>query len=207
MRSDIAIGLVTILMTILGGVVSAHAPQKLWQKWLYAITFIAFGVIAMFFVWRLSDESVASSRDALRNLLGDSEHPPWIGVISWPGLTRFVTTNNSDYPTYISGMELREDTDGIAGGETRSYGQLELPAHTARTDERAWVAIGEGTHHHFVATITTRSGLFREEMMLDRAGNNQWARAVRVMQGMRTLEEDIDSAWPRDPSGRIEWKR
>jgi hypothetical protein len=32
MRADIWLGVITIFMTVLGGIVSAHAPTKSWQK-------------------------------------------------------------------------------------------------------------------------------------------------------------------------------
>lgn len=32
-------------------------------------------------------------------------------------------------------------------------------------------------------------------------------RADRVMQGMRLLETDIDSAWPRNAKGEVDWSR
>jgi hypothetical protein len=44
-------------------------------------------------------------------------------------------------------------------------------------------------------------------MLVQRTENNQWMRANRVIQGMRTLREDVDSAWPRDTKGNIDWSR
>jgi hypothetical protein len=207
MRSDIVLGGVMLIMTILGGIISAHAPQKQWQRWLYAASFIALGIVGMVFVVRVSNESVATSKEATLNTLGDAEHPPWVAVISMPRETRFIVTNNSDYPAYISGIDLIDDTAGDAPKQVRKYGYQELSAQTARMDDGPWTPPADNRQRHFTAVIDTRAGLFNEEMMLALAGNNQWARAVRVRRGMRTLEEDIDRAWPRNQKSEVEWKR
>ena len=63
MRSDIALGVVTFIMAVLGGVVSAHAPVKAWHKWLYASMFVMLGIIGLYFVIQQSNETaVATSR-------------------------------------------------------------------------------------------------------------------------------------------------
>ena len=59
----------------------------------------------------------------------------------------------------------------------------------------------------FTAEIVTRNGVFMEDLILRQAGNNQWMRASRVRQGMRLLETDIDSAWPRNAKGDVNWGR
>jgi hypothetical protein len=74
MRSDIALGVVTFLMAILGGIVSAHAPTKTWQKWVYGLTFVALGAVGLFFVIKQSNETAVAStklEGSLRSL-GDS---------------------------------------------------------------------------------------------------------------------------------------
>jgi hypothetical protein len=70
MRSDIALGVVTFLMAVLGGIVSAHAPQKIWQKVLYASAFVLLGVVGLFFVVKQSNETAVASAD-LTNALGN----------------------------------------------------------------------------------------------------------------------------------------
>ena len=61
MRLDVWIGLVTFAMAVLGGIVSAHAPQKPWQKWAYGPSFVALGAIAMALVIKQSHESAQAS--------------------------------------------------------------------------------------------------------------------------------------------------
>jgi hypothetical protein len=63
MRTDIALGAITLLMAVLGGVVSAHAPDKGWQKILYFFGFIALGIAGMCFVFRQSNETTVANRD------------------------------------------------------------------------------------------------------------------------------------------------
>jgi hypothetical protein len=169
-------------------------------------TFIAVSVIGIAVTGWLAFIGHASGEDSKRTLLGDAEHPPWVAVISMPWETRFVLTNNSDYPAYIIAVELFDNTAGGRGTEVRRYPARELAAHTAMVDEVPWNPPPDGKPHHFGAQISTRTGLFNEEMILVPSGNNQWARAVRVTQGMRTLEEDIDSAWPRDDKGQVNWR-
>lgn len=136
-------------------------------------------------------------------MLGDAEHPPFLAVISLPGFTRFVTTNGSDYPAYGTKIQLYDDADKNL---LRSYDYPEIAAHLAFLDDKPWIPPDGVDQRHFTAYITTRTGLVTEELILRKAGNNQWMRASRVRQGMRTLEEDVDSAWPRDKNGQIEWK-
>lgn len=145
-----------------------------------------------------------SGEAQIKNMLGDSEHPPFVGVFSLPSGTKFIITNGSDYPAYVTGVQLWDDT--CSSGK-RYYTARDLAAHTAFMDDNPWMPPLAATRCHFTASIGTRAGLYTEEMMLKQESNNQWARAVRVTQGMRTLEEDVDSAWPREPDGSIEWTR
>ena len=81
-----------------------------------------------------------------------------------------------------------------------------MPAHVGRVDDNAWIPDDDAPEHRFTAQITTRTGLVFEQLILRRAENNQWMKALRVTQGMRTLEQEVDSAWPRDQNGQPDWK-
>jgi hypothetical protein len=70
MRSDIALGSVTLVMAILGGIVSAYALKKPWQKWTCGIAFVVFGGIGMYFVVRQSNEAVAATDTLNGNVKG-----------------------------------------------------------------------------------------------------------------------------------------
>lgn len=74
-------------------------------------------------------------------------------------------------------------------------------------DDQLWTPPDDRPQRHFTATISTRTGIVIEELMLRRSGNGQWMRASRVMQGMRLLDTDIDSAWPRNSRGEVDWTR
>lgn len=69
MRSDIALGLVTFLMAVLGGVVSAHAPVKPWHKALYIFAFVALGAIGLFFVVKQSNETAIANEGLAKTLV------------------------------------------------------------------------------------------------------------------------------------------
>ena len=71
MREDIVLGSVTLLMTVLGTIISLHSPEKLVWKLLYGFVFLALGVIGMIYVIKQSNASEASNQklsDALGNL-------------------------------------------------------------------------------------------------------------------------------------------
>jgi hypothetical protein len=61
-------------MAVLGGIVSAHAPTKLFHKIAYVSAFVVAGAASIWLVIRISNENAAASRElgtALKNL-GDS---------------------------------------------------------------------------------------------------------------------------------------
>jgi hypothetical protein len=62
MRADIWLGVVTIFMAVLGGIVSAHAPAKLWQKVAYVSAFMIAGVWSIWLVIRISNENAAAAQ-------------------------------------------------------------------------------------------------------------------------------------------------
>ena len=55
MRPDITLGIVTVLMALVGGVVSLHAPTKWPAKISYASIFAALGVISVIYVIKQSN--------------------------------------------------------------------------------------------------------------------------------------------------------
>jgi hypothetical protein len=89
----------------------------------------------------------------------------------------------------------------------RDWNYAEIGAHQAFMDDQPWIPLDGTLERHFTATISTRTGIVTEDLMLRKAENDQWMRASRVMQGMRLLETDIDSAWPRNSRGEVDWKR
>lgn len=79
MQADIAVGLFTIALSVLGGIVSAHAPHRFSQKCLYVAGFVLLAVFGLFFVFRLSNETaVANAKlsDAVSKLRELTSHWP-----------------------------------------------------------------------------------------------------------------------------------
>jgi hypothetical protein len=149
-------------------------------------------------------QAVRAQRGSEQNrriLLGDSEHPPYVAVISLPGNTRFIVLNSSDYPAYGIRIRLWDETARCV----HEWKYPEMAAHTAFRDDNPWVLSDETARRRFVADITTRTGVVREELLLRRDANNQWTKAVRVRSGTRTLAEDVDSDWPRNAKGQVDW--
>jgi hypothetical protein len=87
----------------------------------------------------------------------------------------------------------------------RNYVYSEIPAHAGLVDDEAWAPPDATSERHFAVTISARSGVYSEDLVLRHDGNDQWARAARVMQGMRLLESDIDSNWERNAKGEVNW--
>ena len=117
-------------------------------------------------------------------------------------------TNGSNYPCYGIRIRMYDDTDKDSPAPiVRDYVYSELAAHTALMDDQLWVPPDNRVQRHFTIAISTRTGVVTEDLILRQAGNDQWMRASRVMQGMRLLETDIDSAWPRNDKDEVEWGR
>lgn len=70
MRADMWLGVVTVLMAVLGGIVSAHAPTKLRHKITYVSAFVLTGAVSIWLVIRISNENAAANRD-LAHALAD----------------------------------------------------------------------------------------------------------------------------------------
>jgi hypothetical protein len=100
--------------------------------------------------------------------------------------------------------------DTVANTPTRivrDYVYPELPAHAGLMDDEAWIPPDATPQRHFTAFVTTRIGVYQEELVLRQAGNNQWMRALRVTHGMRLLESDVDSEWQRNGKADVDWGR
>jgi hypothetical protein len=197
------LGLVQGLFGLAGALVSL----KEWSQRARIRFAIGFGILTAaglgFVVWQ-AVLAHQSGESATKSLLGDGERPPFVSIISLPGNIHFVTTNSSDFPAYGTKIQVHDETHKASA--LRSYDYPEMAAHLAVLDDKPWAPDDDASEHRFTAEIVTRAGLASEEIILRRAGNNQWMRACRVQQGMRTLEEDVDSSWPRDDQGQVEWK-
>jgi len=185
---------------VLGARVSLKPPGKrAGQR--FMVLFLVLGVAGVALVGWQAVRARASSKENRLTVLGDSDHPPYVAVISLPGNTRFIVSNSSDYPAYGIRIRLRDETARCV----REWEYPELAAHTAFLDDNPWVPPDETAQRRFVADITTRTGLVREELLLRRDGDNQWTKALRVRRGTRTLVEDVDSDWPRNAKGQVDW--
>jgi hypothetical protein len=199
----IAVGLCVLaaLLGFLGVYVTLHTQTEAKQIRRFKWGFVGAALFMCCLVALQVVRTYKSGEAQTKGTLGDPEHPPFVAVISLPNFTRFVTTNSSDYPVYITAIQLL-DVDSCGDG-TRNYGFSELSPHSAIMDERPWHPASNAGSCRFTAIIFTRNGTFTEEMMLRRTDNNQWMRALRVKQGERTLAKDIDSGWPRDKDGNL----
>jgi hypothetical protein len=74
MRADLALGVLTVLMAVLGGVVSIHAPGRWAWKIVYVVAFVALAALAIVFVIKQSNDAAKATADIKDNLqhLSDS---------------------------------------------------------------------------------------------------------------------------------------
>ena len=198
----VLLALVNAASGIAGSVVSLKKRSEV-SRIRFAALFVALASAGIGLVTFQAIRAAQSNEESRKTLLGDAERPPFVSVISLPGRTRFVTTNDSNYPAYGTRIQLYSDANKATA--IRTYDYPDMAAHVAFLDEKLWTADDDVSEHRFTASIATRTGLVSEELILRRAGNNQWMAASRVRQGMRTLEEHIDSSWPRDQSGQVNW--
>src|ERR1017187_9522791 len=93
----ILIGLVQAITAIVGSYVASRKftyKQKRPFFWVFGtLAVTGFGLL----IWQ-SIVIKKGNEESRRTTLGDEDHPPFVAVISLPRLTRFVVTNNSDYP-------------------------------------------------------------------------------------------------------------
>ncbi|MCE5309693.1 MAG: hypothetical protein LLG20_18825 [Acidobacteriales bacterium] len=171
----------------------------------FLVLFIALSVVGIAIVALQAVRAAQSSEDTKRNLLGDPEHPPFVAVISLPGFTRFVVTNPSGYPAYGVKVQLYDEACGNQK-PIRSYEYNDMASHAAVIDDQPWTPTNSAPQQRFTASISTRAGLVRQEMILRRSGNNQWMRASRTRNGMQILGQDVDSSWPRNSKGEIDFQ-
>jgi hypothetical protein len=177
------------------------------RRWFLAI-FISLGVLGWSLMTWQSIAAKTSAEESVKDAMGDPEHPPYVAVISLPHLTRFVVTNASNHPAYGIRIRLVDDTSPTSPGIlVHDFVYSELAAHTALMEGFPWTPPNAAECQHFTALIATRNGVVMEEMILMHDGNDQWAHAIRVMQGSKELERDVDSNWPREANHDIRWGR
>jgi|ERR1017187_3768329 hypothetical protein len=198
--------LLGLIQTVFGFAGNAVALKQGWSyraRIRFAILFAVLSSAGLALVIWQAIRASQSNEENRKTLLGDPERPPFVSIFSLPGDTRFITVNPSDYPAYGAHIQLHDEMHRTTS--LYAYGPSDLAAHLASKDEKQWKPEDDASEHRFTAEITTRTGLVFEELILRKAGNDQWMRALRVRQGMRTLEQDVDSSWPRDKYGQPDW--
>jgi len=203
---SILLGVIQAAFGLFGALVSLGANWSVSARKKFAALFLLLTLVAIgLLIWQAV--RAAESNEATRKLqLGDPERPPSVAAISLPGNTRFVVDNSSDYPAYGVRIRLLDDTSPTQPVIVRDWNYPEIPAHTGLMDDNRWIPPDSLSEHHFSATITSRTGIVSEELILRKSDNDQWMRAARVRRGERTLEEDVDSAWPRNAKGQVDWR-
>lgn len=160
----ITIGVVQTVTAIVGSyVASKKFTYK--QKRPFFWVFIGLAVVGLgMTVWQ-AVLTKRSSEDSARTAMGDPDHPPFIALISLPGVHRFIVTNGSNYPCYGVRIRMFDDTVNAAPARiVRNWNYEEIGAHQAFMDDQLWTPPDDTPQRHFTATISTRPGIVTEEL-------------------------------------------
>lgn len=163
MHTDIALGLVTFAMAALGGVVSAHAPTKPRQKWLYALMFMLLGAVGLYFVIQQSHETAKASSDlstSIHDLSESSKETTRLQTLNTALQQKLLEasgnivnlskqnldqiTGGDSYPVIIA--SLRPDQQGAMTLSVVAHGKnnlvdltINVMSHMQRRDDPQWV--------------------------------------------------------------------
>src|SRR5437879_1810525 len=173
----ILVGVLQAITAIAGSFV-ASKKFTYEQKRPFFWVFVGLAVVGLgLTIWQ-TFLSKRNNDDSARTAMGDADHPPFVALISLPGRHRFVVNNGSNYPCYGIRIRMYDDTDKDGPAPiVRDYVYSELAAHTALMDDQLWIPPDNRSQRHFMITISTRTGLVTEELILRQAGNDQWMRA------------------------------
>lgn len=204
---EITVAVLFGLLGFISSIAGAALARKEWNpvarnRFFYLFVTLALATLALT-IWQ-AILTYHSGEESKKVQLGDADHPPYVSVISLPGQTKFIRVNTGNFPAYVYSIRLYDGTHKVSA--LRAYSNFEIASHSAIADDKSWTAEDDDSEHHFTVEISTRSGLYYEELILRRAGNSQWMKAARVTQGMRTLEQEVDSAWPLDSNGQTDWR-
>jgi hypothetical protein len=155
----VLIGIVQAVTAITGYyVASKKFTYKQKRPFFWVFTALAVTGVGLL-IWQNIDAK-RSSDESTRMAMGDPDHPPFVELISLPGVHRFVVRNGSNYPSFGIRIRLYDETvrDGPAR-IVRDWVYSELAAHAAFMDDQLWVPPDNAPQRRFSATIATRTGI------------------------------------------------
>src|ERR1700692_4858989 len=79
---DVVLGILTVVMAVLGGAVSLHAPQKWQAKAAYALAFVVIGALSIFYVEKQSKETTNANLSLSNALVNLSNSTTYIATMT-----------------------------------------------------------------------------------------------------------------------------
>lgn len=104
MRLEVWLGIVTVAMTVLGGIVSIFPPVKPWKKPVCAVAFIVFGVVSVWLTVKIKQPSA----DELANAIIRKLPAPKGASSSVPAPQAPVATHNADIAEEVANLVARK---------------------------------------------------------------------------------------------------
>jgi hypothetical protein len=118
MRADLVLGIATVLMALVGGIVTLHAPAKWPAKIIYAVIFAVLGVVSVIYVRKQSNENVIANQNlsnALSNLGQSTANIANMTALNTQLQDKLL--KQSDTITDLS----RQSIAAVTGGDTYCY--------------------------------------------------------------------------------------
>lgn len=227
MSPDMVLGCLIVATAVLGGVVSAHAPQKSKQKVLYAIAFVVFGIASIIFTVTAVRESatqsaqiVALTQTGINTMTGGDSFCHMRIFTDASGLRSPSVFHHGKYPLYDVVARIADTSKyQRAASEHKPmpnpFSDLvitigNLAAGLTWYNRAISFPFSESQFQSFNIFFSARNGLWTEEIRLSKV-DGAWATALRVT-GFQTntsmgnqLYEEVDKTFPRQPDGTIDW--
>lgn len=116
LSTEIVLSGIMVIMAVLGGVVSAHAPEKRGHKWAYGIGFIVLGVLAVVYTSKLSNEAATAATKlgaALNNLEKAGEETKRLQAINNAQSSQIIELSNKTIELAKSGINTSTGGDSF----------------------------------------------------------------------------------------------
>jgi hypothetical protein len=148
MRADVILGAIMMAMAVLGGIVSAHAPDKIWQKAVYGASFLLLGIVGFYFAVKQSNETAVANKELSQSIkkLGESSKE----ITRIEGLNAALQNELLSQGKTIANLATR----GIytaTGGDTFSY--MDFLSYLPHKNSPLVVSKGEYPLYDLVARV------------------------------------------------------
>jgi hypothetical protein len=188
MATDVELGAIVTAMTVLGGIVSAHAPQRAWQKWSYAAAFVILGVLSAILIVKQSNETAETLKEQTAKITGGDSYPEVMAVGQPDGwvLSVLVRGDHNIPQVYfdVVSHSQRVTADNIGQYLYKNTMATQLPmafvGHAMQTSLRV---VPEDDVDLFVIHLTAPNGNWTERLTM-RKSPKGWTQDVQVVDSL-----------------------